>query len=114
MIHWLLTEWVLPGTYRDKNAVGVLGLASLVCTHQVGQARYVVDAHHVDVVVEAESLDEGEVDLKSNVALVFLVGGEDAKCHAVGIPVEKIRKVVKKHSHVLMFKVKNKTEHNCS
>lgn len=79
------------GTYRDKNAVRVLGLAGFVCTHEVGQALDVVDAHHVDVVIEAESLDEGEVDLKSDVALVLLVGGEDAECHAVWVTEGKRR-----------------------
>lgn len=73
------------GTYRDKNAMRVLGLAALACAHEVGQALDVIDAHHVDVVVEAESLDEGEVDLKGDVALVLLVSGEDAEGHAVWI-----------------------------
>lgn len=81
-------------TYRDKNAVRVLGLAGLVCAHEVGQALDVVDAHHVDVVIEAESLDEGEVNLQGDVALVLLVGGEDAECHAVRITVERRRKEV--------------------
>lgn len=87
MIHRLLTECALRGTYRDENAVRVFGLAGLVCAHEVGQALDVVDAHHVDVVVEAESLDEREVDLKSDVTLVLVVGGEDAECHAVRITV---------------------------
>lgn len=91
MIHRLLwlTEYARQGTYRDKNAVCVFGLAGLVCAHEVGQALDVVDAHHVDVVVEAESLDEREVDLKSDVTLVLVVGGEDAECHAVRITVGK-------------------------
>ena len=76
---------LLPGTHRDKNAVRVLGLAGLVHTHEVGQALDVVDAHHVDVVVEAESLDEGEVDLEGDVTLVLLIGGEDAERHAVWV-----------------------------
>lgn len=67
----------------------VLGLAGLVCAHEVGQALDVIDAHHVDVVVEAESLNEGEVDLESDVALVLLVGGEDAERHAVWVTVGK-------------------------
>ena len=75
------------GTYRDKNAMRVLGLAALVCTHEVGQALDVIDAHHVDVVVEAERLDEREVDLKRDVTLVLLIGGEDAECHAVWVTV---------------------------
>lgn len=91
MIHWLLwlTEWVLQGTYRDKNAVRVFGLAGLDCAHEVGQALDVVDAHHVDVIVEAESLDEREVDLKCDVTLVLLIRGEDAERHAVWVTVGK-------------------------
>lgn len=103
MIHWLswLTEWVLPGTYRDKNAMRVLGLAGLVRTHEVGQALDVIDAHHVDVIIKAESLDEGKVDLKSDVTLVLLIGGENAECHAVWVTVEKTRKEVRSHPLVL-------------
>ncbi len=67
----------------------VLGLAGLVCAHEVGQALDVIDAHHVDVVVEAESLNECEVDLEGDVALVLLVGGEDAERHAVWVTVGK-------------------------
>lgn len=76
-------------TYRDENAVHVLGLAGLVCTHEVGQALHVVDAHHVDVVVEAERLDEREVDLQGDVALVLLIGGEHAERNAVWVTERK-------------------------
>lgn len=107
-MHDSLAEWVLPGTYRDKNAVRVLGLAGLVCTHEVGQTLDVIDAHHVDVVVEAESLDEGEVDLKSNVTLVLLIGGEDAERHAVWVTVEKTRKVVRTCSLTVMLRIKDR------
>lgn len=71
--------------YRDEDAVCVFGLAALVRAHEVGEARDVVDAHHVDVVVEAERLDEREVDLQRDVALVLVVGGEHAESHAVRI-----------------------------
>lgn len=92
-----VTEWVLQGwrrrggvggTYRDEDAVCVFGLAALVCGHEVSQALDVVDAHHVDVIVEAESLDEREVDLEGDVTLVLLVGGEHAESHAVWVTVE--------------------------
>ena len=72
----------------------VLGLAGLVCTHEVGQALDVIYAHHVDIVVETESLDEGEVNLKRNVTLVLLIGGEDAESHAVWVTMGKTRKVI--------------------
>lgn len=93
-----VTEWVLQGwrrsggggggTYRDEDAVCVFGLAALVCAHEVGQALDVVNAHHVDVIVEAERLDEREVDLEGDVTLVLLVGGEHAESHAVWVTVE--------------------------
>lgn len=81
-------------TYRDENAVRVLGLAGLVCAHEVGQALDVVDTHDVDVVVEAERLDQGEVDLKGDVALVLLIGGEHAERHAVWITVRKAKEEI--------------------
>lgn len=79
---------MVGGTYRDEDAVCVFGLAALVCSHEVGQALDVVDAHHVDVIVEAERLDEREVDLEGDVTLVLLVGGEHAESHAVWVTVE--------------------------
>lgn len=66
----------------------VLRLAAVFCAHQVGQTIDVVDPHHVDVVVKAKSLDEGEVDLERDVALVLLIRGEDAECHAVWVAVQ--------------------------
>lgn len=105
------------GTYRDKNAVRVLGLAGFVCTHEVGQALDVVDAHHVDVVIEAESLDEGEVDLKSDVALVLLVGGEDAECHAVWVTEGKRRGGAVRNLFLLTYvskKISNVEQKNVS
>ena len=115
MIHWL--SGCFLGTYRDKNAVRVLGLAGLVCAHEVGQAPDVVDAHHVDVVVEAERLDEGEVDLESDIALVLLIGGEDAECHAVWVTVEANRGEREREragqnmfAHALRLKKKKKSE----
>lgn len=65
----------------------VFGFAALVRAHEVGQTLHVVDAHHVDVVVEAKGLDEREVDLEGDVALVLLIGGEHAKRHAVWVTV---------------------------
>lgn len=91
--------------YRDEDAVCVFGLAALVCTHEVGQARDVVDAHHVDVVVEAERLDEREVDLQRDVALVLVVGGEHAERHAVRIAAgggERREDTRSAHVHVVL------------
>lgn len=63
------------GAYRDEDAVHVLRLPALIGAHEVCEAVDVVHAHHVDVVVEAESLDEREVDLQGEVTLVLLVRG---------------------------------------
>lgn len=107
-MHAWFTSWLSGcsgGTYRDKNAMRVLGLAGVVCTHEVGQALDVIHAHHVDVVVKAESLDEREVDLKSDVALVLLVGGEDAESHAVWITAGRTGRTVKNYSFTLMLKI---------
>lgn len=82
------------GTYRDKNAVRVLGLAALLRAHEVSQALDVVDAHHVDVIVEAESLDEREVDLEGDVTLVLLICGEDAERHAIWVTVKGRREAI--------------------
>jgi hypothetical protein len=66
----------------------VLGFPSFVRAHEVSQALDIVYAHHVDVVVEAESLDEGEVDLERDVAFVLLVCRQNAECHIVCVTVE--------------------------
>lgn len=88
----------------------VLGLAGLVCTHEVGQALDVVDAHHVDVVVEAESLDEGKVDLEGDVTLVLLVGGEDAERHAVWVTGDESKADQKVYSSTLRVLKRQKKE----
>lgn len=98
----------LGETYRDKNAVHVFGLAGLVCTHEVGQALDVVDAHHVDVVVEAERLDEREVDLEGDVALVLLIGGEHAECHAVWVTVGKEKMIRSPRSRAMLPGIKKR------
>lgn len=46
-------------------------------------ARYPDD---VNVIVAAERLDEGEVNLQSDVTLLFFVYGQEAQDHAVGVP----------------------------
>lgn len=96
------------GTYRDKNAVRVLGLAGFIRTHEVGQAVDIVDTHHVDVVVKAERLNEREVNLKSNVTSVFLIRGEDAECHAVRVAVGKTGKVISACSAVRLHDILKK------
>lgn len=49
------------------------------------QALHVTDSHDADIVVETESLDEGEVNLQSDVTLELLISGQHAERHAVRI-----------------------------
>lgn len=63
----------------------------LVVADDLGQTLHVADAHDADVVVEAERLDEGEVDLQRDVALELLVRGQHAEGHAVRVTVETRR-----------------------
>lgn len=53
--------------------------------NNLSQALHVVDSHNTDIVVETESLDEGEVNLKSNVTLELLISCKHAERHAVRI-----------------------------
>lgn len=55
------------------------------------QAPGVVDPQDVDVILTAEGLDEGEVDLQGHVLDVVIVGGQDAQNHIIGVP-ERRRK----------------------
>lgn len=80
-------------TNRDKTAVGIFKLDSLV-PNNLSQALHVVHSDDADVVVKTERLDEGEVDLESNVTLPLLIGGQDTKRHAVWITVEIEKKVL--------------------
>lgn len=72
-------------THRYKYAVRVLRLVVFVAAHDVGKPFNVVHADDVDVVIEAEGLNESEVDLEGDVTLVLLIRGEDAESHAVRV-----------------------------
>ena len=52
------------------------------------QAPGVVDSQDVDVILAAESLNEGKVDLQGHVFYVFVVGGEDAQDDIIRVPGE--------------------------
>ena len=58
-------------------------------SNNISQALRAAHSHDADVVVEAERLDEGEVDLESDVTLKLLVNGQDAERHAVRVSVDK-------------------------
>ena len=84
------------GAYRDEEAVGVFKLSGLVA-HDLGKALHVADPNDAYLVVKAERLDEGEVDLQSDVALKVLVHGQHAEGHAVRITVQKKGKQTVSH-----------------
>lgn len=58
-------------------------------TDNLSQAVHVAHFDDADVVVEAERLDEGEVDLESDVTLKLLVGSQDAERHTVWVTAGK-------------------------
>lgn len=66
--------------------MGVFQLLCLVADN-LSQTLHVAHSDDADVVVEAEGLDEGEVDLQSDVTLEALVHGQDAERHAVRVAV---------------------------
>lgn len=89
--------------YRDKDAVEVSGFCVVVVAGaggtgaggEVHGTRFSQDlreapqaghAEDIDVVLAAESLQQSEVDLQSNIVLVLLVCGQHAQHHAVWIP----------------------------
>lgn len=73
--------------------MGVFELARLVANN-LSQTLHVAHSDDADVVVEAEGLDEGEVDLQSDVTLKLLIHGQDAERHAVRVTVEtKTKKI---------------------
>ena len=90
------------GTYRDEQAVGVFKLSGLVA-HDLGQALHVADPHDADLVVEAEGLDQGEVDLQGDVALKVLVHGQNAEGHAVRVTAEHRKGRTVRHAVDVVF-----------
>ena len=99
-----LCVWGSPGggTYRDEQAVGVFKLSGLVA-HDLGQALHVADPHDADLVVEAEGLDQGEVDLQGDVALKVLVHGQNAEGHAVRVTAEHRKGRTVRHAVDVVF-----------
>lgn len=67
-----------------------MSIFKLICffADDLSQTLHVAHSDDADVVVKAEGLNEGEVDLQSDVALELLVHGQDAERHAVRIAVE--------------------------
>lgn len=67
----------MTDAHRDQNAVRVPAVARARVTDNVREPLHVVHAHDVDVIVEAESLDQGEVDLQSNIPLILIPWSQD-------------------------------------
>lgn len=67
-----------------------MSIFQLICfvADNLSQTLHVAHSDDADVVVKAEGLNEGEVDLQSDVAFELLIHGQDAEGHAVRIPVE--------------------------
>lgn len=83
----------LRPTYRDEDAVSIFKLLRFV-TNDLSQTLHVAHSDDADVVVEAEGLDEGEVDLQSDVTLELLIHGQDAERHAVRVTVDKKKTIL--------------------
>ena len=58
-------------------------------TQHFCQAPGVVDSQDVDVVLAAESLNEGEVDLQGHIFHIFIISGQDAQNHIIRVPGEE-------------------------
>lgn len=76
-------------TYGDKDTVEVQRfsptLLPVSSAQYFSQAPGVVDSQDVDVVLAAERLDEGEVDLQGHVLDIFIIGGQDAQNHVIRV-----------------------------
>lgn len=82
----LQNHCVTNTTYRNQDAVQVGGLALTPFgpAQDLGQAPHVADAQDGDVVLAAEGLDEGEVNLQGHV-LLLVVGRQQAQNHVVWV-----------------------------
>lgn len=72
-------------THRYKYAVRVFRFLILIAAHDVSKTFNVIHTNNVDVVVEAEGLNECEVDLQSDVTFVLLIRSQDTESHAVWV-----------------------------
>lgn len=67
-----------------------MGVFKLLClvANNLSQTLHVAHSDDADVVVKAEGLDEGEVDLQSDVTFKLLIRGQNAERHTVRVTVE--------------------------
>lgn len=83
-------QWIVD-TYSDQNAVQIHLLAPVHARapEDVREAASVVHAQDVDVVLAAESLNEGEVNLKRHILRIIVVSCQNAQHHVIWIPVHE-------------------------
>lgn len=84
--------WQGGAAHRDQQAMQIsvlrLGVALRLggFSQQLFQAAHAGHPNDIDVIVAAKRLDEGEVDLQSDVILLLFVDGQETQDHAVGVP----------------------------
>ena len=78
-------------TYSDQDTVQVHGLSPLFPSpsKDLCQTPGVVHSQDVDVILTAECLDQGEVDLKGHVLYILVICSQDAQNHIIWISVEE-------------------------
>lgn len=82
-------------TYSDQDTVKVHRFTPTLfstSTQYFCQAPGVVDSQDVDVILTAECLNEGKVDLQGHIFHIFVVRGQDAQNHIIRVSEEGKRK----------------------
>lgn len=73
------------------------------------QALGVVDSQDVDVILTAEGLNEGEVDLQGHIFHIFIISGQDAQHHIIRVS-EGGREEKKRKDMLLVYLHCNKAQ----
>lgn len=75
-------------TYSDQDTVQVHRFTPTLfstSTQYFCQTPGVVDSEDVDVILTAESLNEGEVDLQGHIFHIFIIRSQDAQNNIIGV-----------------------------
>lgn len=73
-------------TYSDQDTVQIHGLSPLCpSAEDLCQTPGVVNSQDADVILTAECLDQGEVDLKGHVLYILVICSQDAQNHIIWI-----------------------------